>query len=75
MQHFYEHLFWNLQATASENLSGAAIWIFRRYSESSSLSAFYKIGLFKTSAKFLGIHVPESLLNKVADLGPEVLLN
>ena len=38
---------------ASENLSGAAILIFRRYFRSSSQSAFYKIDV-KTSAKFLG---------------------
>ena len=43
-----------LQMAASENLSGAAILIFRRYFRSSSQSAFYKIGVVKTSAKFLG---------------------
>ena len=43
-----------MQTAASENLSGAAILIFRRYFRSSSLLAFYKVGLFKTSAKFLG---------------------
>ena len=39
---------------ASENLSGAAILIFRRYFRSSSQSVFYKIDVVKTSAKFLG---------------------
>ena len=32
----------DMQMAASENLSGAAILIFRRYFRSSSLSAFYK---------------------------------
>ena len=41
----------------SENLSGAVILIFRRYFGSSSLSAFYKIGVLKTYAKFLGKHI------------------
>ena len=40
--------------TASENLSGGAILIFRTYFGSSSLSAFYKIGVLKISTKFLG---------------------
>ena len=39
---------------ASENLSGIAILIFRRYFGSSSLLAFYKIGVLKIFAKFLG---------------------
>ena len=43
----------DLQTAASENLSGAAILIFRRYFRSSSLSAFYKIGVLKTSVKSL----------------------
>ena len=38
---------------ASENLSGAANLIFRRYFKSTSLSAFYKVSTLKTSAKFL----------------------
>ena len=33
----------DMQMAASENLSGAAILIFRRYFKSSSLSTFYKI--------------------------------
>ena len=41
---------------ASENLSGAAILNFRRYFGRNSLLAFYKIGVLKTSAKFLGNH-------------------
>ena len=41
---------------ASENLSGAAILIFRRYFKSSSLSVFCKIGIPKTG-KFLGEHI------------------
>ena len=55
-----------LQTAASENLSGAAILIFRRYFGSSSLLAFYKIGILKT-AKFLGKHMYWGLFNKVAD--------
>ena len=43
-----------LQMAASENLSGAAILIFKRYFGGSNLSANYKIGVLKTSAKFLG---------------------
>ena len=45
-----------LQA-ASEDLSSAAILIFRIYFRSSSLSAFYKVSVLKTSVKFLGKHV------------------
>ena len=56
-----------MQTAASENLSGAAILIFRRYFRSSSLPTFYKIGVLKTSVKFLG-NKPESLFNIVADL-------
>ena len=51
----------DMQMAASENLSGAGILIF-------SLLAFYKIGVFKTSAKFLGKHMCQSLFNKVGDL-------
>ena len=42
---------------ASENLSGAAILDFKMnyFRRNSSLSAFCKIGVLKTSAKFLGI--------------------
>ena len=54
---------------AFENLPSAAILVFRRCIESSSLSAFYKIGVLETSAKFIGKHICQSLLNnKVADL-------
>ena len=42
---------------ASEDLSGAAILIFRRYFRSSSLPAFYKVSVLKTSVKFLGKHI------------------
>ena len=35
-------------------LSGAAILIFRRYFGNSSLLAFYKIDVLKTSVKFIG---------------------
>ena len=52
---------------ASENLSGAAILIFRRYFRSSSLSAFYKVGVLKKSVKFLG-----NTYARVADLYPEI---
>ena len=44
----------NLQTAASENLSDAAILIFRRYFRSSSLSAFCKLSVLKTSVEFLG---------------------
>ena len=46
---------------ASENLSGIAILIFRRYFGSSSLLAFYKIGVLKIFAKFLGKHICQNL--------------
>ena len=46
-----------LQTAASENLSSAAILNFRRYFGSCSLSAFYKVGVLETSAKFLGKHI------------------
>ena len=46
----------DMQMAASENLSGAAILIFRRYFKSSSLSVFCKIGIPKTG-KFLGEHI------------------
>ena len=58
----------DMQMAASENLSGAGILIFRKYFGSNSLLAFYKIGVFKTSAKFLGKHMCQSLFNKVGDL-------
>ena len=48
---------------STKNLSGAAIVIFRRCLRSSSLSAFYKIGVLKTSAKFLGKHMCRSLFS------------
>ena len=44
------------------------ILIFRKYFRRSSLSAFYKIGVLKTSGKFLGKHICTCLFNKVADL-------
>ena len=58
----------DMQMASSENLSAAAILNFRRYFGSSSLSAFHKIGGLKTSAKFLGKHIFQSLFNKVRDL-------
>ena len=42
---------------ASENLSDAATLIFRRYFRSSSLQAFCKVSVLKTSVKFLGKHI------------------
>ena len=55
---------------ASENLSEAAILIFRRYFGSSSLSRSYKTDVLKTSVKFTGntYVMSESLFNKVANL-------
>ena len=46
-----------LRTAASENLSDAAILIFRRYFRSSSLQAFCKESVLKTSVKFLGKHI------------------
>ena len=46
-----------LRTAASENLSDAAILIFRRYFRSSSLSAFCKVSIIKTSVKFLEKHI------------------
>ena len=54
---------WKISTAASENLSGAAILILRRYSGCSSLSVFYEIGVIKTSAKFLGKHIYRSLFS------------
>ena len=49
---------------ASENLSGAAILIFRGYFRSSSLPvAFYKVRVLKTSVKFLGKRICWSLFS------------
>ena len=45
---------------ASKNSSGAAILAFRRYFRSSRLSAFYKIGVLKTSVIFLGKYICRS---------------
>ena len=52
-----------LRTTASENLSRAAIWTFRRCFRSSSLSAFYEIGVFKISVKFVGKHTCRGLFS------------
>ena len=46
-----------LRTAASENLSDEAILIFRRYFRSSSLPAFCKVSVFKTTVKFLGKHL------------------
>ena len=46
-----------LLTAASENLSDAAILIFRRFFRSSVLLAFCKISVLKTSVKFLGKHL------------------
>ena len=47
---------------------------FRRCFRRSSLSAFYKIGVLKTSVKFLGKHVCRSLLSiKMQTFWPEIL--
>ena len=54
---------------ASENLSGVAILIFRRYFRSSSLSAFCKLSVLKNICKiFRKAHMPGALFNKVEDL-------
>ena len=45
-----------LRTAASENLSHAAILIFRRYFRSNSLPAFYKVSVLKASVKFLEKH-------------------
>ena len=60
-----------LRTTASENLFDAAILIFRRYFRSSSLPAFYKVSVLKTSVKSLGKHMLQPLFNKFADLKSE----
>ena len=52
----------------TKNLSGAAILIFRKCFRNNSLLAFYKIGVLKTSAKFLKAPISGSLFNNVADL-------
>ena len=65
MRNFYKHLFYfegYLQTATFKNLSVAAILIFRRYFESSSLSVFCRIGILKT-AKFLGKHICRSLFS------------
>ena len=46
-----------LRTAASETLSDAAILIFRRYFRNSSLPAFCKVSILKTSVKFLGKHM------------------
>ena len=51
----------DLQTATSQYLSHAAILTFRRYFKSSSLSAFYKIGVLKTSMKFLRKHICRNL--------------
>ena len=57
----FENYQWTL---ASENLSGAAILNFKMYfRRNSSLSAFYKIGVLKTSARFLEDHIQWSLFS------------
>ena len=43
------------------NLSGAAILIFRRYFRSSCPSTFYEIGVIKSFAKFLGKRLCQTL--------------
>ena len=53
---------------ASENLSGAAILIFRRYFRRSILWMFYKIGILKKYTILRKAHMLESLFNKVPDL-------
>ena len=58
---YYTYFEKHLRTAASQNLSRAAILTFRRYFRSSSLSAFYKIGVLKTSVRFLGKHICRSL--------------
>ena len=54
---------WKISTAASENLSGAAILILRRYFGCSILSVFYETGVIKTSAKFLGKQIYRSLFS------------
>ena len=62
IQNFEGYLFWKIPVNGYfENLSGAAILIFRRYFGRSSLPAFYKISVCKTTAKCLGEHICRSL--------------
>ena len=57
-----------------KNLSGAAIFILRRCFRSSSLPAFCKIGVLKTSAEFLGKHICRSLFStKLQTFQPKIL--
>ena len=58
------HIFFSQNFLSStKDLSGATIVIFRRCLRSSSLLAFYKIGVLKISAKFLGKHICRSLFS------------
>ena len=61
-----------LKTAASENLSGSAILLFRRYFRSSSLPAF-KVSVLKTPVKFLEKHICWSVFS--INLQPEVFLN
>ena len=42
---------------STKDLSGAVIFTFRRCFKRGILSSYYKIGVRKTSAKFLGKHI------------------
>ena len=60
---------------STKNLSDAAIFIFRCF-RSSSLSAFCKIDVLKTSAKFLGKQICRSLFSiKLQTFQPKILKN
>ena len=60
---------------STKNLSSAAIFIFRKCLRSSSLSAFYKRGVLKTSAKFLRKYMCRSLFSiKLQTYWPKILV-
>ena len=59
----------------SENLSGAAILIFRRYLKVAVCRCSAKQVFLKLCEILRKAHMPESIFNTVADLEPEILSN
>ena len=57
-----------LRTSILKDIYKRLLLIFRRYFGSSSLLAFCKIGVLKTSVKYLGKQICQSLFNKVLDL-------